>query len=81
MVPIYYTIVLRTRSMNAIANKQFIPLRDTITFTIGEDNLVISVPLHTCPLPDDEDELEFAIDLGTDENNQSNDTVVVHILR
>ena len=56
------------------------PVRETITFEPGKGHYLLSIPICSCPLPDDEDELEFAIDLGSDSEDY-NDTVTIHIYR
>ena len=41
----------------------------------------LSVPIFQGTLSEDQDEVEFAVDLGMDGDFESNDTVIVHIFR
>ena len=56
-------------------------MRSTVTMQNKIDRIAFTVPLCTCPLPEDVDELEFKIELGLKENLEPHDTVTVHIYR
>ena len=74
-------IKIRTKNGTAEANKQYVPMRSTVTMQNKIDRIAFTVPLCTCPLPEDVDELEFKIELGLKENLEPHDTVTVHIYR
>ena len=64
--------------MSAVCHKQYVPIRDGITLNVFDEQIEICVPILTCPIPEDLDELEFAVDLG---EHETTDTVIIHICR
>ena len=73
--------IFRTKNGTAEANKQFVPMRSNITLQRNIDQMAFVIPLCTCPLPEDQDELEFKIELGLKDNLEPHDVVTVHIYR